>query len=218
MSAADTSPPRDGTAGAIESVPPGRRLPPLLKLVLEMGPLVVFFLGNAYAERFGVPPESKLFVATGIFVVATVIALGVHFALLRRLPIMPLVSGVVVVVFGGLTLALQDKTFIMMKPTIVNTLFGLVLLGGLAFGKPLLSVVLDSMFALDQEGWRKLTFRWGLFFLALAALNEIVWRTQTEDFWVNFKVFGIMPLTIAFALAQTPLLLRHERKTEADAR
>ncbi|WP_091949803.1 septation protein A [Methylorubrum salsuginis] len=199
----------------VESVPPRRHLPPLLKLALEMGPLVVFFLGNAYAERFGVHPESKLFVATGVFIGATILSLGIHFALLRRLPIMPLVSGVVVLVFGGLTLALQDKTFIMMKPTIVNTLFGLVLLGGLAFGKPLLSVVLDSMFALTDEGWRKLTFRWGLFFLALAALNEIVWRTQTEDFWVNFKVFGIMPLTIVFALAQTPLLLRHEKKDGA---
>ncbi len=202
----------DRTGATVESVPPRRHLPPLLKLALEMGPLVVFFLGNAYAERFGVPPESKLFVATGVFIAATALSLGIHFALLRRLPIMPLVSGVVVLVFGGLTLALQDKTFIMMKPTIVNTLFGLVLLGGLAFGKPLLSVVLDSMFALSDEGWRKLTFRWGLFFLALAVLNEVVWRTQTEDFWVNFKVFGIMPLTVVFALAQTPLLLKHERK------
>ena len=206
----------DRTGVKVEGVPPRRHLPPLLKLALEMGPLVVFFLGNAYAERFGVPPDSKLFVATGVFIAATAISLAVHFALLRRLPIMPLVSGVVVLVFGGLTLALQDKTFIMMKPTIVNTLFGLVLLGGLAFGKPLLSVVLDSMFALSDEGWRKLTFRWGLFFLALAALNEIVWRTQTEDFWVNFKVFGIMPLTIAFALAQTPLLLRYEKKDGAE--
>lgn len=202
----------------VESIPPRRQLPPLLKLALEMGPLVVFFLGNAYAERFGVPAESKLFVATGVFIVATVIALSAHFALLRRLPIMPLVSGAVVLVFGGLTLALQDKTFIMMKPTIVNSLFGLVLLGGLLFNKSLLSVLLDSMFALTEEGWRKLTFRWGLFFLALAALNEVVWRTQTEDFWVNFKVFGIMPLTIVFALAQTPLLLHHERKDEAAAR
>lgn len=201
----------------VESVPPRRHLPPLLKLALEVGPLVVFFLGNAYAERFGVPAQSKLFVATGVFIVATMIALGVHFALLRRLPIMPLVSGIVVLVFGGLTLALQDKTFIMMKPTIVNTLFGLVLLGGLAFNKSLLSVLLDSMFALTEEGWRKLTFRWGLFFLALAVLNEVVWRTQTEDFWVNFKVFGIMPLTVVFALAQTPLLLRYERKDEAEA-
>ena len=196
----------------IESAPPHRHLPPLLKLVLEMGPLVLFFLGNAYAERFGVAPDQKLFVATGLFVAATVVALAIHYALVRRLPIMPLVSGVVVVVFGGLTLLLQDKTFIMVKPTIVNTLFGVVLLGGLAFGKPLLSVVLDSMFALTEEGWRKLTFRWGLFFLALAALNEVVWRTQTEDFWVNFKVFGIMPITVLFALAQTPLLTRYERK------
>jgi intracellular septation protein len=196
----------------IEAVPPRRHLPPLLKLALELGPLMIFFFGNAYAERLGVHPDQKLFVATGVFIAATTVALAIHYALMRRLPIMPLVSGVVVVVFGGLTLALQDKTFIMMKPTIVNTLFGLVLLGGLAFGKSLLSVVLDSMFALTEDGWRKLTFRWGLFFLVLAVINEVVWRTQTEDFWVSFKVFGIMPLTIAFALAQTPLLMRHERK------
>lgn len=196
----------------IESVPPRRRLPPLAKLALEIGPLVLFFLGNAYAEKFGAAPEQKLFVATGLFIAATVIALAIHYALMRRLAVMPMVSGVVVVVFGGLTLALQDKTFIMVKPTIVNTLFGLVLLGGLAFGRPLLSVVLDSMFSLTEEGWRKLTFRWGLFFLFLAVLNEVVWRTQTEDFWVNFKVFGIMPVTVLFALAQTPLLSRYERK------
>ncbi|GEP11851.1 septation protein A [Methylobacterium gnaphalii] len=199
----------------VESVPPRRHLPPLLKLVLEIGPLVIFFLGNAYAEKFGVAADQKLFAATGVFIGATLIALGVHYALIRRLPIMPLVSGVVVVVFGGLTLVLQDKTFIMMKPTIVNSLFGLVLLGGLLFQKSLLSVVLDSVFALTEEGWRKLTFRWGLFFLALAVLNEVVWRTQTEDFWVSFKVFGIMPLTVVFALAQAPLLMRHERKDEA---
>jgi len=196
----------------IESVPPHRHLPPLLKLALEMGPLVLFFLGNAYAERFGIAADRKLFVATGVFVAATVTALAIHYVLVRRLPVMPLVSGVVVVVFGGLTLYLQDKTFIMVKPTIVNTLFGVVLLGGLAFGKPLLAVVLDSMFSLTEEGWRKLTFRWGLFFLALAVLNEVIWRTQTEDFWVNFKVFGIMPITVVFALAQTPLLTRYERK------
>ena len=196
----------------IESVPPRRHLPPLVKLALELGPLVIFFLGNAYSEKLGVAPDQKLFVATGVFIAATVVALAVHFALVRRLPIMPLVSGVVVVVFGGLTLALQDKTFIMVKPTIVNALFGTVLLGGLAFGRSLLSVVLDSMFSLTEEGWRKLTFRWGLFFFVLAALNEVVWRTQTEDFWVNFKVFGIMPLTVLFALAQTPLLTRYERK------
>ncbi len=196
----------------IEAVPPHRHLAPLPKLVLELGPLVLFFLANAYSERFGVAAEQKLFVATGVFVVATVVALAIHYGLVRRLPVMPLVSGVVVVVFGGLTLALQDKTFIMMKPTIVNTLFGLVLLGGLAFGKPLLSVVLDSMFTLTDEGWRRLTLRWALFFLFLAVVNEVVWRTQSEDFWVNFKVFGIMPITVIFALSQTPLLMRYERK------
>jgi intracellular septation protein len=193
------------------------QLPPLLKLALELGPLVLFFLANAYADRFGVPPERRLFAATGLFIAATLVALGLHYVLVRRLPIMPLVSGVVVVVFGGLTLLLNDELFIKLKPTIVNSLFGLVLLGGLLFGRPLLALVLDSMLSLTEEGWRKLTFRWGLFFLALAVLNEIVWRTQTTDFWVGFKVFGIMPLTVLFALAQTPLLMRHEAKAEGEA-
>jgi intracellular septation protein len=189
-----------------------KRLPPLLKLALELGPLALFFIGNAYGDRFGFPEDQRIFAATGVFIVATVIALGISYGLIRKLPIMPVVSGIVVVVFGGLTLFLQDETFIKLKPTIVNSLFGLVLLGGLYFRKPLLQIVLDSVFDLDEEGWRKLTLRWALFFFALAALNEIVWRTQTTDFWVSFKVFGIMPLTIAFALAQTPLLLRHEIK------
>jgi intracellular septation protein len=186
---------------------PARRLNPLLKLGLELGPLVVFFLTN---QRAGI------FAATGIFIAATVLSLFAHYALVRKLPIMPLVSGVVVVVFGGLTLALQDEYFIKLKPTIVNTLFGLVLLGGLWFGKPLLAIVLDSMFDLTDEGWRKLTLRWALFFFVLAILNEVVWRTQTTDFWVSFKVFGIMPLTVAFALLQTPLLMRHEAKNLAN--
>jgi intracellular septation protein len=181
------------------------RLHPLLKLALELGPLVVFFLAN---QRAGI------FTATGVFIAATVVSLAVHYALVRKLPIMPLVSGVVVVVFGGLTLALQDEHFIKLKPTIVNTMFGVVLLGGLYFRKPLLEIVLDSMFDLTEEGWRKLTLRWALFFFFLAILNEIVWRTQSTDFWVSFKVFGIMPITIVFALAQTPLLMRHEVKKE----
>ena len=131
---------------------------------------------------------------------------------------MPLVSAGVVLVFGGLTLWLHDETFIKLKPTIVNTLFGIVLLGGLWFGKPLLSIVLDSVLNLTEEGWRKLTFRWALFFFVLAGLNEIVWRTQSNDFWVNFKVFGIMPLTLAFALAQTPLIMRYEAKPDEEPR
>lgn len=194
-----------------------KQLPPLLKLALELGPLVVFFLANSYGDRFGVPPDRRLFAATGVFILVTLVALAAHYALVRKLPIMPMVSGVVVVVFGGLTLALDDELFIKLKPTIVNTLFGLVLLGGLAFGRPLLSLVLDSVLDLTEEGWRKLTFRWGVFFLALAVLNEVVWRTQTTDAWVSFKVFGIMPLTLLFALAQTPLLMRHEAKGESEA-
>ncbi len=194
-----------------------KRLPPLLKLALELGPLALFFVANAYADRFGFAEGQRIFAATGLFIVATIVALGINYSLVRKLPIMPVVSGVVVVVFGGLTLFLQNEIFIKLKPTIVNTLFGLVLLGGLYFRKPLLQIVLDSMFELTEEGWRKLTLRWALFFFALAALNEIVWRTQTTDFWVSFKVFGIMPLTIAFALAQTPLLLRHEIKKAEEA-
>jgi len=189
-------------------------LNPLLKLALEVGPLVVFFMANAYSDRFGVQQDRRIFTATAVFIVATIVALTVHYLLVRKLPIMPLVSGVVVIVFGGLTLWLDDELFIKLKPTIVNTLFGVVLLVGLHFGKPLLAIVLDSVFELTDEGWRKLTFRWAMFFFVLAALNEIVWRTQTTDVWVSFKVFGIMPLTVAFALAQTPLLMRYEAKTD----
>ncbi len=189
-----------------------KQLNPMFKLALELGPLVLFFFANAYGDRFGAAEGRRIFVATGIFIVATVVALAVHYALVKKLPIMPLVSGVVVVVFGGLTLWLDNETFIKLKPTIVNTLYGVVLLGGLFFRKPLLAFVLDSVFDLTDEGWRKLTFRWAMFFFVLAALNEIVWRTQTTDVWVSFKVFGIMPITIAFALAQTPLLMRYEAK------
>lgn len=195
--------------------PKKKEINPLLKLALELGPLMVFFFANARGEwlverfpalaSFGGP----IFIATGLFMIATGIALAVSWSLTRTLPIMPLVSGVVVFVFGGLTLYLQDDVFIKMKPTIINTLFGAVLLGGLWFGKSLLGYVFDSAFSLDAEGWRKLTLRWGLFFIFLAVVNEIVWRTFSTDAWVAFKVWGIMPITLVFTFSQMPLIMRH---------
>lgn len=199
-----------------EPTTPGKpEMNPLAKLALELGPLLVFFFANARGEwlvekwpvlgSFGGP----IFLATGLFMIATAISLTVSWALTRSLPIMPLISGVVVFVFGALTLWLQDDVFIKMKPTIVNSLFGAVLLGGLFFGKALLGYVFDSAFKLDAEGWRKLTFRWGLFFFFLAIANEIVWRGFSTDFWVAFKVWGIMPITLIFTFSQMPLIMRH---------
>jgi intracellular septation protein len=176
------------------------KLNPTLKLVLDLGPLLVFFAANS---RFGI------FAATGAFMAAIVLALAVAYALTRHLPIMPLVTAVVVLVFGTLTLVLHDELFIKVKPTIIYVLFGGVLLGGLAFGKSLLGVVFDSVFHLTDEGWRKLTWRWALFFLFLAVVNEIVWRTQTTDFWVSFKLFGVVPLTFIFGALQYPLLMKY---------
>ncbi|MCO5080977.1 MAG: septation protein A [Rhizobiaceae bacterium] len=201
--------------------PRKKEMNPLLKLALELGPLLIFFFANTRGEwlvqkfpvlgAFGGP----IFLATGLFMIATAIALVVSWILVRSLPIMPLVSGVVVFVFGALTLYLQDDVFIKMKPTIVNTLFGGVLLGGLAFGKSLLGYVFDSAFKLDAEGWKKLTFRWGLFFLFLAFANEIVWRNFSTDAWVAFKVWGIMPITLVFTLSQMPLIMRHSADENA---
>ncbi len=179
---------------------------PTLKLILEMGPLVAFFITN---WKFGIFP------ATGVLMACVVLALAVSWVMTKHLPIMPVVTCVAVVFFGALTFLFQDELFIKLKPTIVNSMFGVILLGALAFGKPLLPIVLDSVMQLTDEGWRKLTLRWGIFFFVLAALNEIVWRTQTTDFWVSFKAFGIMPITIAFALAQLPLIMKHELKDKA---
>jgi len=195
--------------------PVEKKLNPWLKLTLEMGPLVLFFVANLYGERAAalLPAISGLggpiFFATATFIVATVAALAVSFALTRRLPLMPFVTAIVVVVFGGMTLYLQDATFIKIKPTIIYVLFGGVLLGGLAFGKAFIGYVFDAVFHLTDEGWRKLTFRWALFFFALAVLNEIVWRSVSTDVWVTFKVFGFLPLTFLFALSQVPLINRH---------
>jgi intracellular septation protein len=180
---------------------------PMVKLALEMGPLALFFVVNV---KYGIFP------ATAVLMAGVVVALIVSWVLTRHIPIMPLVTAIAVVFFGSLTFFFHDELFIKLKPTIVNALFGAALLGGLALGKPLLPIVLDSVMKLTETGWRALTLRWGVFFFVLAALNEIVWRTQTTDFWVSFKVFGTMPITILFALSQVPLILKHEMKPEAE--
>ena len=174
--------------------------PQLIKLALELGPLVVFFIVNSRAD---------IFVGTAWFMAAMVISLVLSWLLLKKIALMPLVTGVVVLVFGGLTLWLHDDTFIKMKPTIVDSLFGIVLLGGLAFRQSLLKYVFGDVYKLQARGWMVLTLRWGLFFFALAALNEIVWRTQSTDFWVAFKVWATMPLTIVFAAFQMPVLQKY---------
>jgi len=175
-------------------------LHPLLKLVFDLGPLVLFFAANS---RFGI------FTATATFMVAVVAALAASYALTRALPIMPVVTAIVVLVFGGLTLALHNDLFIKIKPTIIYVLFGAVLVGGLLFNKPLLGVVFDSLFHLTAEGWRKLTWRWAIFFFLLAVLNEIVWRNTSTDTWVTFKAFGVVPLTFLFGALQYPLLKKY---------
>ena len=173
---------------------------PLFKLATELGPLIVFFVANA---------KYHLFAATGAFMVAVVVAMVASYVVTRHVPMMAIVTAAVVIVFGTLTLVLHDETFIKMKPTIVYTLFAATLGGGLLFGRSFIAIMFDQMFNLTPQGWRILTLRWALFFFGMAILNEIVWRTQTTDFWVNFKVFGVTPLTMIFAIAQMPLTKRY---------
>ena len=180
--------------------PAKKQLNPILKLVLDIGPLVLFFAANA---KFGI------YAATGSFMVAVLIALAVSYAMTRHIAIMPVVTAVIVLVFGGLTLVLHDDLFIKLKPTIIYVLFGGTLLAGLALDKPFLSIMFDQMFHLTAEGWRKLTWRWVLFFFALAVLNEMVWRNASTDFWVSFKLFGVVPLTFVFGALQYPLLVKY---------
>jgi intracellular septation protein len=172
----------------------------LPKLVIELGPLLVFFAGNAWGG---------IYFGTAAFMAATLISLAVARFRYHKVPVMPLVSAVIVFVFGGLTLYLQDETFIKLKPTIVYTMFAALLAAGLMLRRPLLELLFGPVFTLTEEGWRKLTVRWTAFFIVMAIVNELVWRNFSTDAWVSFKAFGFVPLTFLFALAQVPLMQRY---------
>jgi intracellular septation protein len=179
----------------------GKPMNQWLKLALEMGPLLVFFVCNS---RFGI------FTATMAFMTATVAALAVSYTLARAIPIMPLVGGAFVLVFGGLTIWLEDDLFIKLKPTIVNLLFAGILLAGLAMRRLFIKIVLEAAIQLTDAGWLILTRAWIVFFVFLAMVNEIVWRNFATDTWVSFKVFGIMPLTLIFSFALIPIIMKHQ--------
>ena len=173
---------------------------PVFKLATELGPLIVFFVANA---------KFNLFVATGAFMVAIVAAMIASYVVVRHVPMMAIVTAVIVLVFGTLTLVLHDETFIKVKPTIIYGLFAAILGGGLLFGRSFIAILFNQMFNLTPKGWRILTMRWSLFFLGMAVLNEVIWRTQSTDFWVAFKAFGALPITMVFAISQMPVIKRY---------
>ncbi|MCL2452464.1 MAG: septation protein A [Alphaproteobacteria bacterium] len=198
-----------------------RRVSHWLKFGIEIGPLILFFFANARPQFFAplavhilpapvlAGPNAALLTATLVLMVAVVTALAISFIVIRRLPTVPLFTALLVLMFGGLTLYLQDSTFIKMKPTVLYAGFGLALTGGLAMGKPILPILFDQAMSLTEQGWRRLTWRWSGFFFALAILNEIVWRTQSNDVWVAFKFPGMLILIFLFSMAQMPFILRH---------
>src|SRR6185503_8210794 len=189
----------------------------LRRFLLEIGPLAVFFftyVGWDYAFPPAEPVKTgalanSLMAATAVLMVAVVVSLALSYKWEKRVPLMPLVTAVMVVIFGGLTIILRDEIFIKMKPTIVNSLFAAALLVGLAFNKSFLHPLLGHTLALSRVGWRVLTWRWAFFFVFLAILNEIIWRSFSTGFWVSFKAWGMFPLTLLFALAQVPLIQRN---------
>jgi len=193
-----------------ERVSENAEMPPaqgqFAKLLLEAGPLVVFFIANANYD---------IFTATGAFMVATIIALTLSRLKFGRIPVMPLVSGFFILTFGAATLFFQEEFFIKIKPTIVNILFSLILFGGLLLGHSLLRYLFGEVFKLTDRGWKLLTIRWACFFIFLALLNEFVWRNTSTEFWAGFKLFGVMPITMVFAISQVGLLQRHSVPDES---
>ncbi len=198
---------QDATATGPETKPAKKKIPRGLKFALELGPLVLFFVINA---KWGI------FTATAVLMLVVPFSLGVAWKLAGRMPVMPMVTAALVLVFGGLTLLLNDEEFIKIKVTILYALFGAALLIALRFNRLLLPVVFDAAIHLDDDGWRKLTWRWSVFFFFLAGLNEVLRHVLSTDQWVSFKVFGIITLTLVFVLSQTPLMMRHEIKPEDD--
>jgi intracellular septation protein len=184
-----------------DDIKPEKGMRKLYATALELGPLLLFFAANA---KWGI------FIGTGVFIVSTAIALPCYRWMEGRWPVMPLVGGFFILVFGGLTIWLQDETFIKLKPTIVNCLFGVILGGGvLLFRRPLLKPIFGAAFSLTDEGWWKLTVRWALFFFVLAAVNEVMWRNFSTDTWIGSKMLLSFPLTLVFAFLQVPLLKRY---------
>ena len=179
---------------------------PIIRLIADFGPLLVFFI--IYFNN-----ENDLKVAIPPFIIATLIALAVIYFLERRVPLVPLTGGILITLFGGLTLYFDNKIFFYMKPTIINLLFAIILFFGKYFTeKPLLKIFFQSAMKLEDNGWKKLNERWILFFIFVAILNEIVWRTQTEAFWVNFKVWGLLPISFLFAARQISLINKYKLK------
>ena len=179
---------------------------PIIKLAADFGPLLIFFI--IYFNN-----ENDLKVAIPPFIIATLISLIVIYFLEKRIPMVPLTGGILITLFGGLTLYFDNKVFFYMKPTIINLLFAIVLFCGKFFTKkPLLKIFFQNAFNLEDEGWKKLNYRWISFFIFVAVLNEIVWRTQSEVFWVNFKVWGLLPISFIFAASQFPLINKYKLK------
>ena len=178
----------------------GKDMTPGLKMLIEFGPLIAFFLANYMGG---------IFVATMVIMATTPIALLISWLITRKISLMPVITMVLVAIFGGLTLYLQDETFIKIKVTIINLMFSAILLGGLLFKKSLLSFVFGDAMNLDEQGWKKITLNWGLFFMVLALINELVWRNTSTDTWVAYKTFGMLPITFIFALAQFPIIQKH---------
>ena len=171
------------------------------KLLIDIGPLAVFFIFYS---------RSDLKSAIIPFMIATIIAVLFSYIMEKKIPIMPTVGAFIILIFGGLTIYFDNEVFFKMKPTIINLLFALILYGGMIVKKPLLKFLLGAAIKLEDEGWKILTQRWISFFIALAVLNEIVWRTQSTDIWVNFKVFGILPITFIFTMTQFPLIKKYQ--------